>query len=242
MVEFESLVKAKFVRRYKRFFMDCKLYDGPVVVAHTANTGSMKSLLDDENDVYLLENNDPKKKLKYSTKVMKLRKNGAFVCVDTHLPNKIVYDGILSGKIRELLEFEEILREVKYGEENSKIDILLKLKNEKKVFVEVKNVTLVENDLPCVAQFPDAVSSRGAKHLRELVNEVQNGNRAVMFYLVNRNDCNSFKIAEHIDSEYKKEFDRAISFGVEVLVYRSFIDIDSDGNCKIEIGEKINFD
>ncbi|MCA9497069.1 MAG: DNA/RNA nuclease SfsA [Nanoarchaeota archaeon] len=238
-MKFEGLIKGRFVKRYKRFFMDCRLENGEIVIGHCPNTGSMKSLLDDENFVYMLENDDPKKKLKYACKIMEM-KNGSLACIDTHLPNKIVYDGINEGLVKELMDFKSIEREKKYGNENSKIDILLTSNSEQKIFVEVKNVTLIEDNLPNVAQFPDSVSLRGAKHLRELANEVKKGNRAIIFYLVNRSDGESFKIAEHIDEKYKEEFDKAVVVGVEVLIYKSKIEIGEDFSCNISIDKKLD--
>lgn len=240
----DNLIKGKFVKRYKRFFADCELENGEIVIAHCANTGSMKSLLDEGNEVWLQENPNPSAKLKYKLQLMRA-KTGAVVCINTHLPNKIVFDAILNKEIPELATFVEIKPEVKYGEENSKIDIWLKDKGEfgiksKETYIEVKNVTMCEDDLPNVAQFPDSVTSRGAKHLRELVKEVEIGNRSVMFYLINREDGNSFKIAEHIDSKYKEAFDDAISKSVEILVYKTEFKFEKN-SCEIKIGKKLDF-
>lgn len=239
----ENLIKGKFIKRYKRFFVDCELENGEIVVAHCANTGSMKSLLDKGNDVWLQINSNPNAKLKYKLQLMRA-KTEAIVCVNTHLPNKIVFDAISNKDIPELTSFVEIKPEVKYGDENSKIDIWLKEKGEfgvksKETYIEVKNVTLCEDDLPNVAQFPDSVTDRGAKHLRELVKEVEKGNRAVMFYLINRTDGDSFKVAEHIDPKYKEAFDEAVSKGVEVLIYKTKFEFDENNNCEIKIDKKI---
>ncbi len=240
-MKLEKQIVGKFEKRYKRFFADSILENGELVVSHCPNSGSMKSLMDLENLTYMTFNDDPKRKLKYTLNVMKLE-NGAFACVNTSLPNKIVYDAIVNGEIPEIKDFDTILREVKYGEENSRIDILCE-KGGEKIFIEVKNVTLIEKDSPGIAMFPDAVTDRGAKHLRELAKEVEKGNRAVMFYLVNRTDAESFAVAEHIDKKYKAEFDKAKAAGVEILVYKSKISISGeDNNCEvdIEIDKRLN--
>ncbi|NCC70996.1 DNA/RNA nuclease SfsA [bacterium] len=150
--------------------MECQLEDKSIVLAHIPNTGSMKSLLEEGNEVFLEKNNDEKRKLKYTCHFMRL-KNGAFVCVNTHIPNILVYEAIINNKISIFSNFSNIKREFKYGEENSKIDIFLE-RNNKKIFIEIKNVTLMEDILPNIAQFPDARSGRGEKHLRELIKEI----------------------------------------------------------------------
>lgn len=233
----ENLVKGKLVKRYKRFFVDCILENGELITAHCPNSGSMKSLINEGNIVYLTHNNDPKRKLKYQLQIIELE-TGDFACVNTMLPNKIVFDAIKEKKIKKLSKFTKIKSEVKYGEENSRIDIMLTDEDNKNTYVEVKNVTLMEKELPKLAQFPDAVTSRGEKHLRELEKEVQNGNRAVMLYLVNRTDCNEFKIAEHIDKKYNNAFHKAIENGVEIIIIKTKIDIE-DNKAVIEIDKEI---
>ena len=234
----EGLIKGKLLKRYKRFFVDCELEDGEIVTAHCANTGSMKSLLDEGNEVWIQENPNPKAKLKYKLQIMRT-KTGALCCVNTMLPNKIVFEGIENGSIVELKDFTEIKSEVKYGEENSRIDVWTKDRDGAESFIEVKNTTLVEDELENVAQFPDSVTTRGAKHLRELAKEAVRGNRAVMVYLINREDGNKFRIANDIDPKYKEEFDLAKKEGLEVLPYKSKIVIDSKGNCEITVEEKV---
>ena len=215
-----------FVKRYKRFFVDVELDSGEVVTAHCANTGSMKSLLLDGAKCYLQHNDDPKRKLKY-TLVAMLLPNGAWVCANTHLPNKLVVDAIEQGVVEELNGFENLRTEVKYGEENSRIDILLE-RGDEKHYVEVKNVTYIPEFSFSMALFPDAVSTRGAKHLKELKREVEKGNKASMFYLLSRTDAEQFGIAANIDSEYKKCFDEAVEAGIQVLAYR--LAFKEDGN------------
>lgn len=230
----KGLIKGRLIRRYKRFLADVEV-NGKVITAHCPNSGSMKSLKEPGSIVYVTKAENENRKLKYTLQLIET-KNG-IACVNTNLPNKIVFDALYSNKIPEL-KFHKIQREVKYGEENSRVDILLFGK--KKTFVEVKNVTLEEPEIPGVAQFPDAVTTRGQKHLRELANEVKNGSDAIIFLLVNRTDCNRFKIAEHIDKDYKNEFDKAIKNGVRALVYKSDIRIEGE-DATITLGEKIKF-
>ena len=237
-------IKGTFIKRYKRFFVDCKLENGDIVTAHCPNSGSMKSLLNEKNKVYLTFNDDPKRKLKYTLNFMQLE-DGSLVCVNTNLPNELIYDSIKSNLVDELKNPSDIVREVKYGEENSRIDVLCKI-DDKEVFVEVKNVTLIEEEenfnlkkIENLAQFPDAITHRGAKHLRELSKEVEKGKKAVMFYLVNRTDAKCFSIAKHIDYRYYEEFLRALKIGVEVLVYNTKIHILENNDIKITINKKL---
>ena len=211
--------------------MDVEL-DGKIVTAHCPNSGSMKTLLEEGSIVYLTKSDNPNRKLKYTAEIMEL-KGGTFACINTQLPNHLVEEGIRKGKVKEISG--DVRREVKYGEENSRIDLLLN----DNIFVEVKNVTLAETDLPEVAQFPDAKTTRGAKHLRELSKEARKGNIAYNFYVVNRTDCNTFKIAEHIDPDYQKEAIDAAKAGVKTLVYGTRIEIKGN-EAIIEIDKKLN--
>jgi sugar fermentation stimulation protein A len=232
-MELKNLIKGKLIRRYKRFLVDIELMNKEIITAHCPNSGSMKSLIDKGNIVYLSYNNDPKRKLNHSLELIKL-KNNTLACVNTMLPNRIVYDAIVKGKIKEIKKYSTIKREVKYGKENSKIDILLENKDEK-IYVEVKNVTLMEEDFPKIAQFPDAVTLRGQKHLRELSLEVKKGNKAMIVYLINRSDCDSFRIAKHIDSNYYEEYLKATKSGVKAVYYKTLIKVDKNNNAIIEI-------
>lgn len=208
------LIKGKFVRRYKRFFVDAELENGETVVAHCANTGSMKGLKDEGNDAYLTPVDDPKRKLKYTLEM--LGTPTSLVGVNTSRPNALVEEAILAGNIESLNGYENLKREVKYGQ-NSRIDIFLSghgtLPN---AYVEVKNVTLAEGN---AALFPDAVTTRGAKHLDELVEMVDQGHRAVMFYLIQRTDCTHFSPAAEIDPTYTQKLKKAEAKGVEILAY-----------------------
>jgi sugar fermentation stimulation protein A len=209
----EILIKGRFLKRYKRFFADVELTDGTTVVSHCPNTGSMKGLLDFEN-AYISFVDDPKRKLKYTLQI--IEKGNVRVGVNTHFTNKLAVEAIQNGTITELQDYTKLETEKKYGSQNSRIDILLTNKNEQLHYVEVKNTTLAEGS---TALFPDAVTTRGQKHLEELIEAVENGSKATMLYIVNRNDCDKFKAAEDIDPKYAELLKQAIKAGVQVLAY-----------------------
>lgn len=208
----EKLIKGQFVKRYKRFFADVELQKGDTIVSHCPNTGSMKGLLDFDT-AYVSHVDDPKRKLKYTLQI--LEKNGSRVGVNTHFTNKLAVEAIENGTVEELANFEKLETEKKYGSQNSRIDILLTEKNCLH-YVEVKNATLAEGS---TALFPDSVTTRGQKHLQELIEVVEQGQKATMLYIVNRNDCNSFKVAEEIDPTYATLLKQADKAGVQILAY-----------------------
>ncbi len=211
------LIRGKLIKRYKRFLADVELKDGTVVVAHCANSGSMASVDDKGAAVWLTPNDDPKRKLRYTWEMVKIGK--AMVGINTQHPNRIVAEAIEAGEIAELKGYTSLRREVKYGK-NSRIDILLEGEGKPPCYVEVKNVTMKRDRAPeAPAEFPDAVTARGAKHLDELANQVKAGSRAVMFYLVQRDDANAFTIAADIDPHYGERLAVARAAGVEVLGY-----------------------
>jgi sugar fermentation stimulation protein A len=191
---------------------DVKLRNGHVVTAHCPNSGSMLACSQPGRPVYLSRHNNPKRKFKYTWEMIEMPTS--LVGVNTMVPNWLTKASIEAGKIAALSGYESIRTEVKYGR-NSRIDLLLE-KNNKKCFIEVKNCTLVQDQVAC---FPDAVTTRGLKHLVELQAQVRQGHRAVMFYLVQRIDANFFRPADHIDPEYGRELREAIKNGVEILVY-----------------------
>lgn len=217
MISYEKpLVAATFQRRYKRFFVDATLTDGTPVVAHCANTGSMKGLLTGGCRCYLMPNPSPTAKLAYRLELMEAGES--LVAVNTHRANAIAEDGITNGKIKELSGYPTLKREVKYGQ-NSRIDMHLSgHATLPDAYVEVKNVTLKQED-SSTALFPDAVTTRGTKHLHELMEVVKSGQRAVMFFLVNRSDCTSFSPAHTIDPTYAHTLKQAHIAGVELLCY-----------------------
>ncbi|HAG52288.1 MAG TPA: DNA/RNA nuclease SfsA [Alphaproteobacteria bacterium] len=229
----EKLIKGSFIKRYKRFFADVELHNGDTVVSHCPNTGSMKGLLDFDS-AYISHVDDPKRKLKYTLQI--IEKDNVRVGVNTHLTNHIAVEGIKLGLIEELKEYKELKTEVKYGSQNSRIDILLTEEDNTLHYVEVKNTTLAEGDK---AKFPDAVTTRGQKHLQELTEMVQAGHKASMLYIVNRNDCNEFSPATEIDPEYTKLLKQAVASGVQVLVYSCSL---SDEEIIIDKKLKVNID
>ena len=225
-----KLIKAKFVKRYKRFFSDHILENGQLVTAHCPNTGAMTGVAKEGITSWLSQSNDPKRKLKWTWELT--QENNTIVGVNTHNPNKIIQEAINNNEIKELLNYKTLKREVKYGV-NSKIDIFLQDDNKADCYVEIKNVHLSRKK--SLAEFPDGITSRGTKHLKELANVAQAGGRAVMLYLIQRNDCNSFKIAEDIDVEYGKAFIEAINAGVEVICIDTIL-----STTEINIGKNIN--
>ena len=223
----KSLIKGKLIKRYKRFFTDVKI-NKKIVTAHCPNTGSMKGLLDKNNEVYLLPNNDPKRKLKYGLEIIKAKKN--LVGVNTHMANKIVKHGLENNLIAELKNNDLIKSEVFFNKE-TRFDFLLK-KNKQKCFVEVKNVTLFRDGN--TAEFPDAITSRGSKHLLTLIDAIKKGYKTYLLFLVQIQNMKYFKIAKDIDPLYYTNYITAKKAGVNFLAYRTKISTN-----KIRIEKKI---
>ena len=208
------LVKGKLIQRYKRFLADIELSDGKIITAHCANPGSMTGLKEPGLEVWLSKSTNPKRKLAYTWELAKLEQ--CFVGINTNLPNQIVEEAIVGGKIKPLSQFNNLRREVKYGE-NSRIDILLEANALPDTYVEVKNVHLMREF--GLAEFPDAITARGAKHLVELSKMVEQGHRAVMIYLIQYPVATKFRIAGDIDKVYATGFNSAIESGVETYAY-----------------------
>ena len=209
----KSLIKGKLIKRYKRFFTDVKL-GKEIVTAHCPNTGSMKGLLDEGNEVYLLPNNDPKRKLKYGLEIIKSRKN--LVGVNTHMANRIIEHGLKNNLVKELKNNDIIKPEVFFNKE-TRFDFLLEKKGQK-MFVEVKNVTLFRNK--DTAEFPDAPTARGTKHLLTLIDAIKKSYKTYLIFLVQIQNMKYFKIAKDIDEEYYKNYLKAKKAGVNFLAYR----------------------
>jgi len=209
----KSLIKGKLVKRYKRFFADIKL-NKKIVTAHCPNTGSMMGLLDDNNEVFISKNNNPKRKLKYTLEIIKVKKK--LVGVNTHFANKIALHGLSNNLVKEVSNNDKIKPEVFFNKE-TRFDFLIE-KNKKKIFLEVKNVTLFRDEK--IAEFPDAVTSRGSKHLRALVEAIKKGYKSYLLFLVQIQDVEHFKIAKDIDKEYYKNYLLAKKAGVNFLAYR----------------------
>ena len=226
-----NYISGRLIKRYKRFFADVKLDNGKVVTAHCPNTGSMMGLLKEGNVVYLSKSDNEKRKLKYTLEIIKVQ--DACVGVNTHKANRIVEEGIVDKKISTLGKKYDFKREVKYGK-NSRIDFLITNKKGEEIYLEVKNVTLSKRN--GIAEFPDAITERGSKHLLELIDVVKKKRRAIMLFLVQRDDCKKFRIAEEIDTTYKKNIINAKKAGVEILCYScSFV------RNNIELDKKIKF-
>ncbi len=212
------LVPARLIRRYKRFLADVVLPDGAEAVAHCPNPGSMMGMAAPDTKIWLEPNDDPRKKLKYGWRLIE-QADGHFVGVDTSLPNRIVGPVLQTNLIAGLPEYHTVKAEVKYAE-NSRIDFLLT--GSKQTYVEVKSVTLSRQK--GLAEFPDSVTARGAKHLSALTQMVQEGHRAVMLYVVQRTDCAALSLAADIDPDYAAAFAAARNAGVQVLAMDCHID------------------
>lgn len=211
------LIEGVLLQRYKRFLADVRLPSGEVVLAHCANSGSMLSVKEPGSRVWLSPAADPARKLSYTWELIEV--NGAMVGINTGHPNRIVAEAIAAGEINELTGYDSLKREQKYGK-NSRIDILLESPGRPACYVEVKNVTMRRGFTPAhKAEFPDSVTARGAKHLVEMADMVKAGARAVMFYLVQRTDCDELCIAADIDPAYDKGLRTALAAGVEAIGY-----------------------
>ena len=225
----KSLIKGKLVKRYKRFFTDIKL-NQETIVAHCPNTGSMMGLLDEGNEVFVSKNDDPKRKLKYTLEIIKVKKN--LVGVNTHFANKIAFHGLSNNLVKEVKNTNNIKPEVFFDKE-TRFDFLVE-KDNQKTFVEVKNVTLSRKDK--LAEFPDAVTSRGSKHLKTLIEATKKGYKTCLLFLVQIQGVTDFKIAKDIDKEYYENYKLAKKAGVKFLAYRCKI---SSKEIKIEKKIKI---
>jgi sugar fermentation stimulation protein A len=218
----DPLIEGRLLRRYKRFLADVELADGSVVVAHCGNPGSMMGLAAPGSPVWLSPNRNPKAKLDWRWEIatQAIDATAHPVGINTALANRIAEAAIADGRIAPLSGYGGLRREVKYGQA-SRIDLLLEDEARAPCYVEVKSVTLRRPDgpLPQAAEFPDAVTARGTKHLAELSQMRKNGARAVMLYLVQRADCTSFRVAADIDPTYATALEQAMAAGVEILCY-----------------------
>jgi sugar fermentation stimulation protein A len=212
-MNFENkLISGLFLKRYKRFFVDIKI-NNQIVTAHCPNTGSMHGLLEKGNKVWLSKSNNPKRKLKYTLEIIESQKSK--VGVNTHSANKIIYHSLKNKLIKEFRNILEIKPETKFGK-NTRFDFLL-LNEKNKVFVEVKNVTLSREK--GLAEFPDSVTTRGLKHIGELIKASKKNYKIFIIYLIQRDDCNSFAIAKDIDPNYANALSKAVKKKLNVLCY-----------------------
>lgn len=209
-----DLIPGRLVKRYKRFFADVTLETGETVTAHCANTGAMTGIKAPGLKVWLSRSDNPKRKLKYTWELVEAE--GTIIGALPNTANALAEEAVKAGVISELSGCENLRREVKYGE-NSRIDLLLESKGQPPCWVEVKNVHWQRG--PGIAEFPDGVTSRGAKHLGELSAQVARGDRAVQLFVVQRSDCHTLRPAEDVDPVYARALREAAASGVEVLAY-----------------------
>lgn len=214
-----KLTVGTLLKRYKRFMADVKLRNGHTVTAHCANSGSMKACSEPGRRVYLSRSDNKKRRLRYTWEMIEMPTS--LVGVNTTIPNRLVARAVVDGQIAPLRGYATLRREVACGP-HSRLDILLEHDNGNQCFIEVKNCTLVEDKVAC---FPDAVTERGLKHLKVLQEQVQLGNRAVIFFLIQRMDAAVFSPADHIDPDYGRELRAAHAAGVEIMAYDVSVDL-----------------
>ena len=226
----ERLLLGALIKRYKRFFIDIK-YKNKIITAHCPNSGSMMGLLDRDNKVWFSLSDNPKRKLKYTLEMIEVKNKK--VGINTLLTNKIVLEAIKHKKINILNKFNHIKTESKFSD-GTRFDFLLS-NDKEKCFLEVKNVTLLREKK--IAEFPDAITERGTKHLNELCNAKKRGYQSYMLYLIQRENCDSFKIAKDIDEKYKIAFTKALKTGVKILCYDCKLN-----NEEIKLNNQINYE
>ena len=212
------LIPARLIRRYKRFLADVEMESGETITVHTPNTGSMLGCSDPGSRIWLRDSENPKRKYLYSWDITEAA-DGVLIGVNTGIPNLLVAEAIENGVIKELQGYETIRQEVRYGSENSRIDLLLTDPEKPDCYIEIKNVTTCDNE--GFGFFPDAVSSRATKHLRELMGVVEEGKRAVLCFCVQRGDVEQVRPADEIDPLYGRQLREALGAGVEAIAYRA---------------------
>jgi sugar fermentation stimulation protein A len=215
-----KLIAGTLLKRYKRFMADVKLRNGHVVTAHCANSGSMKACCEPGRTVYLSRSDNKKRRLRYTWEMIDMP--NSLVGVNTSVPNNLVAQAIIDGQLQPLAGYSTLQREVKCGS-NSRLDIVLEGTGGERCFIEIKNCTLIENGVAC---FPDAVTTRGLKHLMELQDVVRRGNRGVIFFLIQRMDAEAFRPADHIDPDYGSELRSSQRAGVEIMAYDVSLDLE----------------
>ena len=223
----KDLIKGKFLKRYKRFFADIKV-NKEIIIAHCPNTGSMMGLLNENNDAWVLKNEDPKRKLKYTLQILKTSKN--VIGVNTHLANKLVHEGLQNNTLLEFKNLDKIVTEKFYNKE-TRFDFLVE-KNKKKIFIEVKNVTQIRDGK--TSEFPDAITTRGSKHIKTLMDAHIKGYECYVLFLVQIENCKYFRIAKDIDNEYYENYKLAKKSGVKFIAYNCKV-----GSKEIKIDKKI---
>ena len=223
----KALIKGKFVKRYKRFFADVKV-NKSIITAHCPNTGSMMGLLNENNDAWVSKNDDPKRKLKFTLEILKSKNN--LIGINTHLANKLVLEGLKNNSFLEFKNLENIQPEIFYNKD-TRFDFLVSKKN-KKSFIEVKNVTLIRDNKN--SEFPDAITTRGSKHIKTLIEASKKGYQCYVLFLVQISNCKYFKIAKDIDKEYYENYKYAKKVGVNFIAYNCKI-----GSKEIKVDKKV---
>ena len=223
------LIKGRLIKRYKRFLTDVELEDGTTVTAHCTNSGSMKTCIEEGAPVYLTPVNDPKRKTKFTWEMIFI--NGGWIGINTSIPNLLAFEAVRDGKIEKLKGYTTVKREVKFGD--SRFDVFAENDNEK-CFIEVKNVTMKDGRY---AAFPDAVTTRGLKHLNTLIEVKKQRIRAVMLYIIQRMDVNIFTPAKDIDPEYSRALTKAYKAGVEIIPFQAEVSPE-----KIELVKELPFE
>ena len=226
----ERLLQGTLVKRYKRFFADIK-YKNKIITAHCPNSGSMMGLLDQDNKAWFSLSDNPNRKLKYTLEMIEIKNKK--VGINTLLTNKIVLEALKHKKINSLNKFNHIKTESKFSD-GTRFDFLLS-NDKEKCFLEVKNVTLLRENK--IAEFPDAITSRGTRHLNELCNAKKKGYQSYILYLIQRENCDSFKIAKDIDEKYKIAFSKALKSGVKILCYDCKLNSE-----EIKLNKQINYE
>ena len=226
----ERLLQGTLIKRYKRFFVDIK-YKNKIITGHCPNTGSMMGLLNKGNKIWFSRSDNLSRKLKYTLEIIEVGKK--MIGINTLLTNKIVFEALSQKKIKNFVKFNNIKPEVKFSDK-TRFDFLIS-DNKEKCFLEVKNVTLSRKDK--IAEFPDTITSRGTKHLKELIIAKQRGFESYILYLIQREDCKSFRIAKDIDEDYKIAFDKALKKGVKIICYDCKISTE-----EIKLNNRINYE
>jgi sugar fermentation stimulation protein A len=230
-LKWPELIPGILIKRYKRFLADVRVNGGKIITAHCPNTGSMKGCCEPGRPVYLSFHDNPRRKLKYTWELIEMPTS--LVGVNTLVPNRLVFESVKAGMVPELAGYDNVAREVKISA-RSRIDLAMTAESRDPCYVEIKNCTLVENG---VAMFPDAVTSRGLKHIDELQTLVDSGCRCAMFYFIQRMDADVFKPADNIDPEYGRGLRRAVKGGLEILAYDVAINLNG-----IKLKRKIPYD
>ena len=226
----DRLLQGTLIKRYKRFFVDIR-HKNKILTCHCPNTGSMMGLLEEDNKIWFSKTDNPKRKLKYTLEIVKVKNK--MIGVNTLLSNKIVLEALNQKKIKSLIKYNNIKTEVKFSNK-TRFDFLIS-NDKEKCFIEVKNVTLIRKKK--IAEFPDAITTRGTKHLKELIIAKEKGFKSYIFYLLQMEGCESFKIAKDIDVQYNLAFNEALKSGVKILCYDCKL-----SSKEIKLNNQINYE